>query len=322
MEQPTDHKNVSSADKYKNFESTEKSNHGRLPTISEADARQAFLEYAKRHTGYSSTPAKEMSIENIKALKIYRYSLRTFYEERETAWKTCPYYGGEVDGPSNGTAPNPKNMRVYRPYWFVTGEKTIIVPHTSKVQLCICCAGKRMVPCPPLIVCMMCLGSGLYYPGRCFSCGGTGRVRCGLCFGRGRVRCIPCIGQGRMITFLQMKIKWKNHFDKFVSNRNSEFPSEKVDKVSGKTIFSDEDTLVRPVTAFSDPSINESFRNILKEHAKLSKHYKILRQHQKIELVPLSKVYYEWKGEHGAYYVYGVENKAYCDSYPKRCVIM
>ncbi|XP_069824812.1 protein SSUH2 homolog isoform X2 [Dendropsophus ebraccatus] len=148
------------------------------------------------------------------------------------------------------------------------------------------------------------------------------RRSCCLCFtcvGRGKIMCVNCSGQGRLLTFLQMKVKWENHSSEFVANDNSEFPSEKFEKVSGNTIFIDEDTTVQPVTTFSDPSIIEASQNILEDHAMLSNDYKILRQRQNIELLPLSKVYYTWKGKQGVYYVYGMENKTYCDNYPRKC---
>ncbi|XP_073498897.1 protein SSUH2 homolog [Phyllobates terribilis] len=168
----------------------------------------------------------------------------------------------------------------------------------------------------------MCSGSGESFQGEsCITCSGDGKTICYTCSAKGKVKCSNCSGQGKLITFLQMKVKWKNLesclvlvFDK------AEFPGNRFQKVSGDVLVLDEDTVVERITTFHESSINEaSQRSIEQRAAALPANTKIVRQMQQVESLPFSKVHYTWGGKQGEYFIYGQENKAYCNNYPKKC---
>ena len=46
-------------------------------------------------------------------LYIFQYRLETFNEWRGTGWTTCPYYGGNVDGPGNGRTPSGWDIEMF-----------------------------------------------------------------------------------------------------------------------------------------------------------------------------------------------------------------
>ncbi|EMP34397.1 Putative protein C3orf32 [Chelonia mydas] len=77
---------------------------------------------------------------------------------------------------------------------------------------------------------------------------------------------------------------------------------------------------VYPVVNFPDPSISQASQNaVVQHHTQFASTSRVLRQRQTIELIPLTKVEYEWQGEQYSYYVYGEENRVYAENYPKKC---
>ncbi|XP_073431210.1 protein SSUH2 homolog [Dendrobates tinctorius] len=297
-------------------------------SISEEDARQAFLELANKHCCYSSTPAEEMTIDKMEGFTAYRYSLYSFIEERTTYWKTNAYYGEEVDGSFNGPSPGRWNIQVNCPEWFKENKCYVTVPHTSEVKNCSDCGGDGKKVCPSCDGkkkrdCMACFGTGETFQGNmCYSCGGRGETICFTCTAQGKIKCSNCSGQGKVITFLEMKVKWINLEPCFVHvmDNAAEFPADRFCKVSGEVVILDEDNLVEPLTTFHDQSINEASQESLEQHAvELPENSRIVRQMQQVESLPLSKVHYTWGGKQGEYFVYGEENKAYCDNYPQKC---
>ncbi|XP_071984446.1 protein SSUH2 homolog [Engystomops pustulosus] len=123
--------------------------------ISEDEARKSFLELAKKRFGSSSALVKDMTIQKMGAFNTYRYSLETFTETRMWGWKDLPYYGGDLDGPSNGPAPYAWEVKVNSPDWFVAEKKLLPVPHTSEVKLCSHCGGVGRTRC------LDCIGTGM-----------------------------------------------------------------------------------------------------------------------------------------------------------------
>ncbi|XP_064375315.1 protein SSUH2 homolog [Dromaius novaehollandiae] len=46
---------------------------------------------------------------------------------------------------------------------------------------------------------------------------------------------------------------------------------------------------------------------------------RILRQKHAVELIPLTKIEYEWKGKAYSFYAFGKERKVHAEEYPGRC---
>nr|XP_060615879.1 protein SSUH2 homolog [Anolis sagrei ordinatus] len=118
---------------------------GNIPTISENEAKEAFVQYVARKRCYNKAPAREMVITDLQALNTYRYRLETFTESRFASWKSEPYWDEEVDSPQNGAAPLPWDLRADVPDMFKDKIMMIKVPHTSSITGCpVCeCSGRK-----------------------------------------------------------------------------------------------------------------------------------------------------------------------------------
>ncbi|XP_042566078.1 protein SSUH2 homolog [Clupea harengus] len=62
-------------------------------SITEDEAREAFIKFASRKCCYSSSPARDGVITRMEAFNTYRYRLKTFSESRSTEWSQEPYIG-------------------------------------------------------------------------------------------------------------------------------------------------------------------------------------------------------------------------------------
>ncbi|XP_069499580.1 protein SSUH2 homolog isoform X1 [Ambystoma mexicanum] len=80
------------------------------------------------------------------------------------------------------------------------------------------------------------------------------------------------------------------------------------------------DIQVYPVMTFPDASINHASQAAVEKHrSEFASSCRILRQRHTVELIPLTKVNYSWKGNPNSYFVYGVENKVFTENYPATC---
>ncbi|EMP34398.1 Putative protein C3orf32 [Chelonia mydas] len=77
---------------------------------------------------------------------------------------------------------------------------------------------------------------------------------------------------------------------------------------------------VYPLVNFPEPTIDRGSESCIAQHQmQFASHSRILRQKQTIELIPLTKVEYEWRGKVYSFYVFGNENKVYTEDYPAKC---
>ncbi|XP_008117927.2 protein SSUH2 homolog [Anolis carolinensis] len=309
--------------------------------ISEDVAKEVFAQYAASQCCYSKDPAKEMVISDSKSLNTYRYRLETFSESRTCKWKTVPYRDEPVDPSLRAHAPYPWDVQVEVSPMFKEQKKKVMVPRTSSVKVCGRCHGRGKVTCGH------CHGSG-----RVDSTIGDQQTTsmCSSCGGSGRTRCSTCAGKGKLLTYLQIKIKWKNNIFEYVMDHGSGFPIKHFDKVCGQEMLFDEQRMVSPVRNFSENILNEVSRRAVEQHraqfitgrqehhehgtatwnaiehpqARFEPTMSIRRQKQTIELLYLTRVEYEWHGKHYSYFVYGNEQKVYSEYYPKRgcCSVM
>ncbi|XP_066453075.1 protein SSUH2 homolog isoform X2 [Eleutherodactylus coqui] len=269
-----------------------------------------------------------MVFKRLRPFEAFRYCLDTFTENRTCERLTVPYNGREVDGAGNGPPPNCWDIQKRPPHLFRDSVYHMPLPHTSSVMKCFQCCGHGSKGC--IICCgsgrsrcMACGGSGWFINQTCIACYGNGDIGCLGCRGTGFEPCTTCCGQGRLVTYIQLTIKWENHNVEFLAYDKTDFPTKRFDEVTGKILFSDEQQTVSPVTNFPEPLINEASEDVISEHRSEFADCKILRQRHTIEWLPLTKVYYTWKDAEYYYYVYGKENRAYVEDYPKKsCAIM
>ncbi|KAI1892380.1 hypothetical protein AGOR_G00132770 [Albula goreensis] len=74
------------------------------------------------------------------------------------------------------------------------------------------------------------------------------------------------------------------------------------------------------VMGFPDPALAQAAERMVRDHqSRFTQTGRVLQQRQTIQLVPISRVCYMWKGESYMYIVYGQENKVNMDNYPATC---
>ncbi|XP_030062244.1 protein SSUH2 homolog isoform X2 [Microcaecilia unicolor] len=300
-----------------------------VPVVTEEMATEALFQFINSKCCYSREPLAKLTIEDIIQLSLYRYRLETFSECRFCEWSFEPYTGQLVDGPENGASPQPWDVQVSTPNMFQEDTRRLRISHSSHVKVCSKCQGRGRKKCS------RCQGAGR---ARCVSCSrsrhrdkhktcqicsGTGRRSCNTCSGRGHKPCTTCRGERRLLHFRQLTITWKNNVFEFVPEMTQEdaeaFPRELLSKVHGRSIFKEEGVLVHPITDFPNSEISQvSLRAITTHRAAHAENSPILQQRQRVEWIPLTVVHYQYKGQHFAYYLYGMENRVHAPDYPKK----
>ncbi|XP_063076599.1 protein SSUH2 homolog isoform X2 [Engraulis encrasicolus] len=296
-----------------------------IPSITEETAKEAFAMFASSKCCYSSGPAKDGVITRMDAFNTYRYRLETFCESRSTEWSQEPYNGQPVDAFTQAV-PGPWDIPAQPPGFFKDHTQVIKVPYTSSVKNCYTCLGMGRAPCKDCTgagnkVCWVCNGSGYRHgDDRCSHCNGRGRENCVHCSGQGSLQCQTCHGRRQILVFINLTIKWKNNQDVYVVEQASGLKVENLNNVSGKEMFKDSQYLVFPVNGFPDRAVVGASERLVREHqANYSQTSRILQQRQTIELIPITKVSYSWKGKSCVYYVFGNEFKVSADDYPAKC---
>ncbi|XP_041655354.1 protein SSUH2 homolog isoform X1 [Cheilinus undulatus] len=296
-----------------------------IPSISEDTAREAFVLYASSKCCYSAAPAKDGVITSMEAFNTYRYRLETFTESRSTEWSHEPYHGQPVDAFAQ-PPPGPWDIPAKSPSFFVDDKQVIRVPYTSSMKTCHTCMGMGRKPCKDCAgagnkVCWVCNGSGYRHgDDRCHHCSGRGRENCSHCHGQGSKQCETCHGKQQLLVYIKLTVKWTTNADNYVVEQSSGLQLDNLSKVSGKELFRDSQYMVYPVMGFPDITVVNAAQRLVSEHqAKFSQTSRILQQRQTIELIPVTKVTYSWKGKSHIYFVYGNEFKVNADNYPATC---
>uniref|UniRef100_A0A8C7XTR5 Protein SSUH2 homolog n=1 Tax=Oryzias sinensis TaxID=183150 RepID=A0A8C7XTR5_9TELE len=213
----------------------------------------------------------------------------------------------------------------------------LIVPHCSSVFLtvplfgfpvqdCSDCRAKGKVSCQKCDgkgykACSSCDGSGRRDDGDCPNCSASGKDRCVSCSGTGQRKCGACDGRGRLLSYIKLKVEWANHVDDHVVQDRSGLKPDDLQSVSGKELFKNSVYMVYPLLGFPDPAISEASERLIREHqSKFAQNSRILQQRQTVELIPVTKVSYQWKGHAYSFTIYGSERKVRADDYPETCV--
>ncbi|KAM4021852.1 protein SSUH2 homolog [Anomaloglossus baeobatrachus] len=296
-----------------------------IPSISNETAKHALQDYANAQCCYGSSPAEEMEITQLIPFNTYRYRLETFTESRTCEWVTKPLSGDALDSPEKGPAPPPWEIHVKTPTLFHDETEKQPVPHTTSKKSCQECNGKGKIICQKCngnsqVKCDDCNGSGKRLSEECMSCSGTGTMGCKTCNQSNVQTCPGCNGKGQVMTFIELTVAWKNNLYEFIPDHRSDFPTDLFKKVTGEKMYSDEQILVPPIMNFPDVSINQASQTAVQQHySQYMSTCRILKQRQTIELLPLTKVEYSWKGKNCRYFVYGRENKVETKDYPSTC---
>ncbi|GCC37079.1 protein SSUH2 homolog [Chiloscyllium punctatum] len=297
-----------------------------IPNITEDVAREAFIEFASSKCCYSTSPAKEMIFRDLRPYNTYRYRLESFTESRSTEWKMVPYSGQFVDSNAYGIPPLPWNIIVEKPPMFQDHEEKIPVPHTSSIKGCHICMTLGKVACNKCtatgqVQCWVCKGRGSRLSNdMCTHCNGFGLERCTHCSGKGTRLCQMCKASGQLMVFIQLTVKWKNNIYEKIADQQSGLPLDLYNKMAGQNIFTDQQYRVYPIAGFPESQINQASQLAIQKHQnELMRTCHIIQQRQTIEFIPITQVFYEWKGIEYNYFTCGTENKVYAPDYPAKC---
>uniref|UniRef100_A0A8B9LDC4 Ssu-2 homolog, related sequence 1 n=2 Tax=Astyanax mexicanus TaxID=7994 RepID=A0A8B9LDC4_ASTMX len=296
-----------------------------IPSISEDAAREAFVNFASSKCCYSTGPAKDGVITSMEPFNTYRYRLETFTESRSTEWLHEPYSNQPLDAGMQ-RAPGPWEIAAQMPGFFQDTIQNIKVPYTSSVKMCHACVGMGRVPCKDCTgcgskVCWVCNGSGFRQTNdRCMHCNGRGRDNCFKCSGKGTNECSTCRGRSQLLVFINLKVQWTNNKEDFVVEQSSGLRVENFSKVSGREMFKDSQFMLYPVMGFPDPAVAQASERLIREHmSKYGQMSRILQQRHTIELIPVTRVTYAWKGKSHLYFVFGNEMSVNAEDYPATC---
>ncbi|KAF7643734.1 hypothetical protein LDENG_00234390, partial [Lucifuga dentata] len=291
-----------------------------IPSLSEVAAREAFKSYVSAQCCYSKSPATEGVITNVQPCNMYRYRLETFTESRSTDWAHKPHEGEMADFYTQ-TAPRPWEIHVTPPTLFTNHTEKVHVPYTSSVKECHTCHGSGKLPCEECHgtgykECWVCHGADE----NCSRCNSTGRDSCSKCTGQGSKECDTCKGKGQLLTFIELKVECTNHVEDSAVEQSCGLSVDQLRSVSGKELFKNSQNLVYPLLGFPNPAVSEASERLVKDHqTRFAQTSRILQQRQTVELIPVSKVTYKWKGDSHLYFVFGNENQAFAENYPATC---
>lgn len=296
-----------------------------IPALSEEAAREAFCKYVDDKCCWSSGPAKDGVITKKDQFNTYRYRLETYTESRKTDWATKPYEGQPVNAFTQ-PPPGPWQIPVTPPEMFKDSVKDVEVPYTSSVKPCDKCSATGKHACVACTgagnkVCQKCSGSGnMSAEESCSECNGTGRKKCSDCSGQGTKECGTCKGKRQLLSYIKLTVEWKNNVEDYVAEQDSGLKMDKLYGVTGKQLFKDTKYMVYPLMGFPDQNMVQTSDRMVREHqSKYSQSARILQQQQTVELIPITKVSYQWQGKPYIYYVYGNESKVKADDYPETC---
>ncbi|KAM8867284.1 protein SSUH2 homolog [Synchiropus picturatus] len=295
-----------------------------IPTLSEDVAREAFRSFAASNCCYSKAPANDGVITNMEPFNTFRYRLETFTESRSTEWAHKPHEGETPDFYTQ-TAPRPWEVPATAPSLFQNHTEEIRVPYTSSIKDCHVCHARGTLPCEECHgtgykQCWVCNGSGKQMSDDCHRCNGSGKESCSVCDGRSTKECENCKGKRQLLTYIKLKVEWTNNVEDHVMEQSSGMKIDDLRSVSGKELFKNSQYMVYPLVGFPYPAISEASQRLVREHqSKYPQTSRILQQRQTVELIPITKVNYKWKGDSHVYYVYGNENQVSADNYPATC---
>ncbi|XP_078466693.1 protein SSUH2 homolog isoform X2 [Lampetra fluviatilis] len=296
-----------------------------IPAISEEEAKEALMQFVSSKCCYSKEPVNGMVFTELLPHNTYRYHLETFTEERTTAWEHEPFSGNPSEAVHYEPAPLPWDILVNTPSMFTPDKKKVPVPNTSSIRPCNDCLGMARKPCSKCtalgrVTCWHCNGSGRRMGDEmCTHCSGQGLTRCMTCSGSGQCSCHTCVGKGQLKFFISLTVKWKNELYEYVADEQTGFPTKLFKEANGQQLFVDEQPLLWPLIGFPDPGITQASQNAISEMQTKFRTCRIIRQRHRVDLIPLTKVVYDWKGVSYDYFVYGTEKKVYAPNYPAKC---
>lgn len=114
--------------------------------------------------------------------------------------------------------------------------------------------------------------------------------------------------------FLEVVCRWENTFDEHLHN-DTKIPPKLLYKAKGYNIFEDSKENVFPVnysSSFEISDASKKFINQIKENTD----QKILWQRQKIKVIPIASVHYQYENKIKTFWCYDHDLKVYASKLP------
>uniref|UniRef100_A0A914EIQ7 Uncharacterized protein n=1 Tax=Acrobeloides nanus TaxID=290746 RepID=A0A914EIQ7_9BILA len=156
----------------------------------------------------------------------------------------------------------------------------------------------------------------------CHLCQGRGIKTCQNCQGRGRNICKMCNGFGNIRVFTKLVVDFGVEKSDYYTG--CDVPDAKLRYASGKIICSDEqDSLVPPITNFKVNEINEISSKFCTDHMrKFQNVCRVIKQRQKIVVIPVTKVHYTLGKDSQEFWLYGDQRFCYVVNENSCCLIL
>jgi len=279
-------------------------------TLSNEEALECLREHCKSLCCWGEGPIDKMEIVTIKPSFGYKYTIKTYSENRSIGpWKYEAYKGGPVDGEKNGPPPAPWDIKVQVPAPFRKQTEYIRIPHTENVRKCRKCCGRGENRCPS------CKGGGYtQQPNK-------QKQKCGACHGSGFVKCSPCEGFGEKKHFLELKVDFYNHVDDYVYG-TTDLPDKLILKARGRSIFEETADRIGPIINFEVNEVNENSSLLVQSHATKWPQERMWKQNHTLDSVPVFEVEYKIDDKTGRFLVYGegaLYRRVFSKDYPAQC---
>ncbi|PAA84674.1 hypothetical protein BOX15_Mlig012812g2 [Macrostomum lignano] len=317
-------------------------------TQTEVRCREALKAWAASKFGCRIGCAQQMEIRSIRIKKAYQYSLETFVETRDINEAQEPSWGfgslrkysrrlrnrggggrgGDVTSKWEVDCPRPARM-------FEEGRGRVEVPGSAKLVACPGCEGVGFAGCPDcrgagLCDCVRCEGTG-YKLSReplaerikhspCYYCATDGTTRCPFCEGTGRRRCSDCKGHRTLRRYLLVNVRFNNVSSSQIVCDRTDLLEERLSRVTGHLILETEELQGRPLADFPQLAVQQMSERMLEEHRcqVQASGARVIRQRQRVYLVPVTEVGFSWRGRTAQFWLYGVEQLCFCPNYPDR----
>ncbi len=318
------------------------------------DEARALLEAQVRKTTWGRRGlAARLSVFFFERTGAFDVIFSSFTESRRVEQTHEPHEGGSVDGPENGPAPGPWDIRAQMPPAFTPEHRVAIrVPHTEHVLSCHRCGGDGRVTCSNCggsgrVNCSSCGGDGRvsrtrtvtehnaqgqpttrteHYTESCSSCGSSGRVTCTNCGGDGQVTCGTCKGRRMLRHFALLHVRWST---RTLSEQieKTDLPDALVSKAKGDEIHREDEEYLEPgrggegrgpyrgVAVRVNADVEEAANRLIAKHS-LTEGDKLHRQRLVVRAVPVWEARYHWGSEVRRFWIYGKDRRVHAPNFP------
>lgn len=307
-----------------------------VATVSEATAREALLNLAKKDCCWSKGPATKCEILSRIAIASFHLKLETFQETRGSHEAHDRNINSHHPG---GQEPGIWSMPVVHPPHFQDTVAVHDIPFTSHVRTCFCCNGSGKVKCQPChgsgrTACVRCGGDGkishtTHKDGKtettqsnCGTCHASGKVSCSRCHGSGNVTCGECGGPGKLRHWKKMTVTHKTVVHEQMVDKidDKDLPPALLEEAPGRTVISHQAHGLAALTGLMPDLCAASVEETGKARQHMLGSGGV--QHQQrltVRCIPVTACRAKYGSAEFGFWVYGDDNRCNSPEYPSKC---